>query len=110
MKRQRSVKNEMGRERRARKETEKRVYQLETVLNRMGHGELPPPPGGSTSSTPLRTPRTSVCVTDMVANLSPTVALASKTQKSSKTFTPIMFGFQTIIPTNVQSMTTWIGH
>ena len=88
-KREAALKNEVERERRAREEAEKRVYQLETVLDRMGRGELPPPPGRGTPSTPFRTPRTSVGAADMVANLSPTVAMASKTQKSGKTFTEV---------------------
>jgi len=88
-KREAALKNEVERERRAREEAEKRVYQLETVLDRMGRGELPPPTGRGTPSTPVRTPRTSVGVADMVANLSPTVAMASRTQKSGKTFTEV---------------------
>jgi nucleoprotein TPR len=87
-KREALLKDEAERERKAREEAEKRVYQLETVLDRMGRGELPVP-GRSTPSTPLRTPRTSNSVADVVANLSPTVAMASKTQKSGKTFTEV---------------------
>ena len=87
-KREALLKDEVERERKAREEAEKRVYQLETVLDRMGRGELPAP-GRTAPSTPLRTPRTSGSVADVVANLSPTVAMASKTQKSGKTFTEV---------------------
>ena len=72
-KREALLKDEAERERKAREEAEKRVYQLEMVLDRMGRGELPVP-GRTAPSTPLRTSLTSGSVTDFVANLSPTVA------------------------------------
>ncbi|KAK2465728.1 hypothetical protein APHAL10511_002272 [Amanita phalloides] len=87
-KREAVLKDEIERERRAREDAEKRIYHLETVLDRMGRGELPPP-GRSTPSTPLRTPRTSDATTEAMMGLSPTVAMASKTQKSGKTFTEV---------------------
>lgn len=87
--REATLRDEVDRERRAREEAEKRLYQLETVLDRMGRGELPLP-SRSTPTTPLRTPRTAdVSTMDVMMGLSPTVAMASKTQKSGKTFTEV---------------------
>ncbi|KAG5646523.1 hypothetical protein DXG03_003290 [Asterophora parasitica] len=80
---------EVERERRGRETAEKRADQLEAVLERMGRGELPIPPRGGLPSTPLRTPGYGDIATDGISGLSPTVAIASKSQKSGKTFTEV---------------------
>ncbi|KAF8967178.1 hypothetical protein BDZ97DRAFT_1917117 [Flammula alnicola] len=82
------LKEETERERRGREEAEKRLEQLEGVLERMGRGEFPIP-GRNTPSTPMRTPGTSDFMTDGMIGLSPTVAMASKSQRSGKTFTEV---------------------
>lgn len=86
--REAALKDEVERERKHREAAEKRAEQLEGVLNRMGRGELPLPFPG-TPGTPLRTPGASDAMTDAMMGLSPTVAIASKTQKSGKTFTEV---------------------
>ncbi|EGN98500.1 hypothetical protein SERLA73DRAFT_169454 [Serpula lacrymans var. lacrymans S7.3] len=72
--------------RRAREETEKRVEQLETVLDRVGRGELPIPGRG----TPVPgTPGNIDHLSDGMLGLSPTVAMVSKAQRGGKTFTDV---------------------
>jgi len=80
--REEQLKDEIYRERTGREEAEKRVQHLETVIQRMGRGDLPLP------GTPFRTPG-GVDGLDGAMGLSPTVALASKTQRSGKTFTEV---------------------
>jgi nucleoprotein TPR len=88
--RETALREEVERERKARENAEKRAMQLESVLDRMGRGELPIPiPGRSTPGTPLRTPGVSDLMTEGMMGLSPTVAMASKAQRSGKTFTEV---------------------
>jgi nucleoprotein TPR len=82
------LKTETERERKGREEAEKRVEQLENVLERMGRGELPVP-GRSVSSTPMRASGNPDLLTDGMMGLSPTVAMASKAQRTGKTFTQV---------------------
>lgn len=83
--RENSLKEQLENEAKRRQEAEKRVEQLESVLHRMGRGELPTP------GTPLRTPGlfSTPAHDDGMLGLSPTVALASKSQRSGKTFTEV---------------------
>ncbi|KAF8158177.1 hypothetical protein B0H34DRAFT_444170 [Crassisporium funariophilum] len=80
------LKDETQRERRGREQAEKRLEQLEAVMERMGRGELPIP-ARSTPSTPFR--GASDFMTDGMIGLSPTVAMASKAQRTGKTFTEV---------------------
>jgi nucleoprotein TPR len=80
--RESNLREEIEIERRHREEAEKRVDQLELVLQKMGKGELPVPgtPGRAVSVDET---------TDGMMGLSPTVAIASRSQKSGKTFTEV---------------------
>lgn len=82
------LKDEIERERKGREESEMRLEQLEGVLERMGRGELPIP-GRNIPSTPFRAPGTSDFMVDGMMGLSPTVAMASKSQRTGKTFTEV---------------------
>lgn len=82
------LKEETERERKGREEAEKRLEQLEAVLEKMDRGELPVP-GRSTPSTPFRTHGFSDSVTEGMMGLSPTVAMASRSQRSGRTFTEV---------------------
>ncbi|KDR82878.1 hypothetical protein GALMADRAFT_58080 [Galerina marginata CBS 339.88] len=82
------LKEDTARERKGREEAERRLEQLEGVLDRIGRGELPLP-GRNTPSTPLRTPGLPDQTVDGMMGLSPTVAMASRTQRSGKTFTEV---------------------
>ena len=82
------LKAETEREIKGREKAEKRVEQLENLLEKMGRGELPLP-GQSVSSTPMRASGNLDLLTDGMMGLSPTVAMASKTQRSGKTFTEV---------------------
>ncbi|KAF9483517.1 hypothetical protein BDN70DRAFT_873831 [Pholiota conissans] len=82
------LKAETEKERKAREEAEKRLDQLEAVLEKMGRGELPIP-GRSAPSTPFRTSGLSDHMVDGMMGLSPTVAMASRSQRSGKTFTEV---------------------
>ncbi|KAF8443123.1 hypothetical protein L210DRAFT_3620711 [Boletus edulis BED1] len=81
---------ETEKERHAREEVEKRLEQLETVMERMHRGELPVA-GRSISvpATPGRSSTSPDLAADAMLGLSPTVAMASKVQKSGKTFTQV---------------------
>ncbi|KAJ2925786.1 hypothetical protein H1R20_g11316, partial [Candolleomyces eurysporus] len=81
-KREAELQQQIERESRLREEAEKRVDNLETVIHRMGHGELPLP------GTPFRTPG-GVDGLDGMMGISPTVALASRSQRAGKTFTEV---------------------
>lgn len=81
-KREAELQQQIDRESRLREEAEKRVETLETVIHRMGRGELPLP------GTPFRTPG-GVDNLDGMMGLSPTVALASRSQRGGKTFTEV---------------------
>ncbi|KAG2753160.1 hypothetical protein P692DRAFT_20797402 [Suillus brevipes Sb2] len=83
---------EVEKEKRAREEADRKVDQLETVLERMNRGELPvasrgtPVPG--TPATPARNP-THAAGMEGIIGLSPTVAMVSRAQKTGKTFTEV---------------------
>jgi nucleoprotein TPR len=70
---------------------EKQVQHLNGLLRRMESGELQlPGTGGSMPGTPaFGTPARNASFGDGMFGLSPTVALASRTQKSGKTFTEV---------------------
>jgi nucleoprotein TPR len=82
------LKAETEREIKGREKAEKRVEQLENLLEKMGRGELPVP-GHGVSSTPMRASGIQDLLTDGMMGLSPTVAMASKAQRSGKTFTEV---------------------
>ncbi|KAF4577004.1 hypothetical protein EYR36_004990 [Pleurotus pulmonarius] len=87
-KREATLKEEIERERKSREVAEKRVDELETVLDRMNRGELPIL--GGSPGTPMRTPGGPTDpLTQSMMGLSPTVAMASKAQRSGKTFTEV---------------------
>ena len=85
--REAALMDEIEREKRAKEEARTKVEQLESILDRVGRGELPLPGGGS------GTPRTSGVASDLVVDgmmgLSPTVAIASRAQRTGKTFTEV---------------------
>lgn len=82
------LKDETEKAKKGREAAETRIEQLEKVLNKMERGELAIPGRGSAvMSTPSR--RASVAVDDGVMGLSPTIAMASKVQKSGKSFTEV---------------------
>lgn len=84
------LRDEIEKERRGREEAERRLKNLEAVVEGMGRGELPILGRGSLPGTPLRTPGTPADpFTDGMLGLSPTIAIASRTQKSGKTFTEV---------------------
>ncbi|KAF5382472.1 hypothetical protein D9615_003024 [Tricholomella constricta] len=86
--REAALREEVERERKGREIAEKRADQMEAVLDRMGRGELPIPMRG-TPSTPLRMSSSTDLVADGMMGLSPTVAMASKAQRTGKTFTEV---------------------
>ena len=85
--REAALMDEIEREKRAKEEARRKVEQLESILDRVGRGELPLPGGPGTPS------RTSGAVSDLVTDgmmgLSPTIAIASRAQRSGKTFTEV---------------------
>lgn len=88
--REAALKDEIEKERRGREEAEKRLKNMEAVVEGMGRGDLPIPGRSSLPGTPLRTPATpGDPFNDGMLGLSPTIAIASRTQKSGKTFTEV---------------------
>ncbi|PBK97398.1 hypothetical protein ARMGADRAFT_637587 [Armillaria gallica] len=83
--RESALRLEVERERKGREDAEKQVERLETVIDRMGRGELPVP--GRAPGTPVRGILDESL--DGMMGLSPTVAMASKAQKTGKTFTEV---------------------
>ncbi|TFK24987.1 hypothetical protein FA15DRAFT_384092 [Coprinopsis marcescibilis] len=84
--RENSLKDKLEQEAKRREEAEKRVEQLENVLGKMSRGDLQMP------GTPFRTPGTPGGLAMGEFNeavLSPTVALASRSQRGGKTFTEV---------------------
>ncbi|KAJ7600871.1 hypothetical protein C8J56DRAFT_1019894 [Mycena floridula] len=77
------LREEVQRERAGREDAERKLDRLELVLTRMGQGELPTPGRGG---TPLRI---SDETADGMMGLSPTVAMASRAQKTGRTFTEV---------------------
>ncbi|KAH7885445.1 hypothetical protein F5I97DRAFT_1885511 [Phlebopus sp. FC_14] len=89
-KREAALKAEAEKERHAREEVEKRMEELETVLEKMHRGELPV--AGRTAALPGTLGRASSSqdhVADAMLGLSPTVAMVSRVQKGGKTFTEV---------------------
>lgn len=92
--REAALKDEIEKERRTREQVQARVKNLEAVLEGMHRGELPIPGRGSLPGTPMRTPGTpGDPFNDGILGLSPTVAIASRSQKSGKTFTEVYAEF-----------------
>jgi nucleoprotein TPR len=82
---QMDVKNVRGRVLEA---AEARVEALECILEKVNRGEFPvPAPGSSAPSTPAR--GSTDILMQGIMGLSPTVAMASRTQRSGKTFTEV---------------------
>lgn len=79
------LKEEIEKEKRGKEDARRKVEQLESLLDKVGRGELPVP--GRGSATPSRS--TPDPVMDGMMGLSPTVAMASKAQRSGKTFTEV---------------------
>lgn len=83
------LKEETERERKGREAAEKRLEQLEAVLEKIDRG-VPQMFGSSTPSTPFKTPGGPADIlNDGMMGLSPTVAMASKSQRGGKTFTEV---------------------
>lgn len=85
--RESGLRNEIEREKSAREDAEKRLDQMAKVLERMDRGELPVP-GRAMPGTPSRHGMGDE-MTDGMMGLSPTVAMASKAQRSGRTFTEV---------------------
>ncbi|KAK0441608.1 hypothetical protein EV421DRAFT_2082889 [Armillaria borealis] len=83
--RESALRLEIERERKGREDAEKQVERLEIVIERMSRGELPVP--GRAPGTPVRGILDESL--DGMMGLSPTVAMASKAQKTGKTFTEV---------------------
>ncbi|KAK0464252.1 uncharacterized protein EV420DRAFT_1034622 [Desarmillaria tabescens] len=83
--RESALRVEVERERKGREDAERKVERLETVIERMGRGDLPVL--GRTPGTPVRGILDESL--DGMMGLSPTVAMASKAQKTGKTFTEV---------------------
>jgi nucleoprotein TPR len=78
-----AAKEQLHREMAARDEAEKKAERLEMVLQKVGQGELPIP------ADPSRVAEVVDQMTDGMLGLSPTVAMASRVQKTGKTFTEV---------------------
>ncbi|KAI6139407.1 hypothetical protein BKA82DRAFT_25515 [Pisolithus tinctorius] len=87
-KREAALRAETEKERHAREEVEKRLEQLEIVLERINRGELPVAARGATS-VPGTPGRWQDGAADSMFGLSPTVAMVSRAQKGGKTFTEV---------------------
>lgn len=87
-----TLRAEADRERARAEQAEKRVQQLDAILGKLDRGELPIPGGAgsvpATPGTPFRI-GTPDGLNQGLFGLSPTVALASKAQKTGKTFTEV---------------------
>ncbi|KIJ62559.1 hypothetical protein HYDPIDRAFT_93869 [Hydnomerulius pinastri MD-312] len=89
-KREAALRADAEKERRAREEVEKRMEQLETVLEKMNRGELPVAGrGAALPGTPGRASGSQDHTADAMLGLSPTVAMVSRVQKGGKTFTEV---------------------
>ncbi|KAF9220879.1 hypothetical protein BS17DRAFT_786120 [Gyrodon lividus] len=89
-KREAALRAETEKERRAREEVEKKLEQLETVLEKMNRGELPVAGRGATlPGTPGRASGSQDHIADAMMGLSPTVAMVSRVQKGGKMFTEV---------------------
>jgi nucleoprotein TPR len=86
--REAALREQMERERSRTEAAEARVEELERVLEKVNRGEFPvPAPGSSVPSTPAR--GSTDILTQGMMDLSPTVAMASRAQRSGKTFTEV---------------------
>ena len=86
--RESALRDQVEREQLRTEAAEARIEELERVLEKVNHGEFPvPAPGTSAPSTPARGP-TDTLMQGMMS-LSPTVAIASRAQRSGKTFTEV---------------------
>jgi len=92
--REAALKDEIDKEKRGREQAEKRIKNLETVLEGMGRGELPIPGRSSLPVTPIHIAGTpGDLFNDGIGSLSPTIAIASRTQRGGKTFTEVYTEF-----------------
>ena len=86
------LREEIAQERRRAEDAEVRIDEMERVLEKVDRGEFPVPVVGSmTPATPARggTSATPDLLTQGMMGLSPTVAMASRSQRSGKTFTEV---------------------
>jgi nucleoprotein TPR len=82
------LREQVERERSRTEVAEARIEELERVLEKVNRGEFPvPAPGSSVPSTPAR--GSTDLLTQGMIGLSPTVAIASRAQRSGKTFTEV---------------------
>lgn len=86
--RESALRDQVEREQLRTEAAEARIEELERVLEKVNHGEFPvPTPGTSAPSTPARG-STDTMMQGMMS-LSPTVAIASRAQRTGKTFTEV---------------------
>ncbi|CAL1712475.1 unnamed protein product [Somion occarium] len=89
------LREEIDAQRQRAEAAERKVIDLQNVLDRMDRGEFPIPSSASAPGTPFRGPSTPMrngtpdFLSSGMAGLSPTVAIASRVQKSGKTFTEV---------------------
>ena len=106
--REATLREQVEKEKKEHLETEKRLEQLEAVLDKMGRGELPVP-ARSSPSTPFRG-NTSIDSIESMIGLSPTVAMASRVQRSGKTFTDVYADYIRLQEEYAKNMTIWTEH
>jgi nucleoprotein TPR len=87
-----ALRDELEKERHRTEVAEHRIEEMERVLERVNRGDFPLPRTGSTPSTPARNSTPDLMSQGMLG-LSPTVAMASKAQRSGKTFTEVYTDF-----------------
>ncbi|KAH9035766.1 hypothetical protein EDB85DRAFT_841962 [Lactarius pseudohatsudake] len=86
--RESALREQVDRERLRTEAAEVRIEELERVLEKVNHGEFPvPAPGTSAPSTPAR--GSTDVLMQSIMSLSPTVAIASRAQRTGKTFTEV---------------------
>ncbi|KAH9169938.1 hypothetical protein EDB89DRAFT_1980725 [Lactarius sanguifluus] len=86
--RESALREQVDRERLRTEAAEARIEELERVLEKVNHGEFPvPAPGTSAPSTPAR--GSTDILMQGIMSLSPTVAIASRAQRTGKTFTEV---------------------
>ncbi|KAI6151410.1 hypothetical protein EDD17DRAFT_1636802 [Pisolithus thermaeus] len=90
-KREAALRAEAEKEKHAREEVERRLEQLEIVLERIHRGELPVT--GRGASVPGSPGCGKDAATDAMFGLSPTVAMVSRVQRGGKTFTDVYADF-----------------
>ncbi|KAL6308319.1 hypothetical protein BKA93DRAFT_560042 [Sparassis latifolia] len=99
--REAALRDEIENQKQRAEDAEKRMEELQGVLDKMDRGEFPIPTvfGVSAPSTPARGPSTlsangtSDLLVQGMMGLSPTVAMASRSQKGGKTFTEVYSEF-----------------